>query len=285
MFTLQEATADGVRPNWKNIGILIAIVAVIGALVFFATTQLNRGGAITYRELEQEAQVSGVAVKISVAPEVKDTIKIVFQIKESDLKYGFLSGDGKVKNISSRTIEQMFLTYKVSGYESEFSLPFPVLNLGPGEEATFHIGEQKLSSGSNAIIFGAKITWGVGTSASAIEAPVFIEWPIKGTWEIQTSQGKLSIIYRETDSAKGKLRFTVDKESRTMFLENRLNEPILVEGLLRFTFYDGKVRSGKAGDDFGWIDGEIETRGKFEQPIDINNSSGTSMIELWYEVK
>jgi hypothetical protein len=91
------------------------------------------------------------------------------------------------------------------------------------------------------------------------------------------SGGTLTVIYRETDSARGKIRVWVDERNKTVTIENLLDQPILVNSFAKLTYADGRVESGW----HGWA--EWEARKKTTGLVDFL-PVGTTW-ETWAEVK
>ena len=89
------------------------------------------------------------------------------------------------------------------------------------------------------------------------------EWPVT----IQTSQGSLTITYRETDSSKGKIKVWVDAKEKILYQQNLLDRP------LQGTIF--AIRNGQSGS------GPVNIRAN-EMTSERLDSLGT--LEFWYEV-
>ena len=65
--------------------------------------------------------------------------------------------------------------------------------------------------------------------------------PIKDKWTIKSSGESLTLIYREAESAKGKIRFWFDEESKKVMGQNLLDEAIEGRFFMKFTYENGEI--------------------------------------------
>lgn len=112
-------------------------------------------------------------------------------------------------------------------------------------------------------ITGGKSAQSAAPTASEAELP-----PIKNTWKVQAGAGTLTFVYRETESAKGKI--LVDIKDNILIIQNLSDHRIDFMG---YELFDGERSEPEAY----YLDAKDDFRWDF-------NQSGKGKMEMWFEV-
>ena len=314
LFTyFEEAREEGrvvrvERINWKNLLLVVlAIVVVVGLVLGFVV--FSRQGGTTGTPSQPGVTQPGTGftvngpygtINIKLASDWPSQLRPEFnKAMDAGQTGGVIWGlGGKISNTSSQTVQFDALT--LSCPETRYNdvwvyMGGMLIKLAPGQSISFY--HQFLTDMTKVknLVVGVRNFQVVGSvpTATPTQPPAVTptpvtptptatpttEWPIKGQWTVLVSGGTLTFIYRETDSARDKIKVWVDEKSKTMTFENLLDQPILTTGHQRLTYVDGRVVSMNQD----WADAqEVKARNKWA----VSLAEGPAATwELWYEVK
>lgn len=121
---------------------------------------------------------------------------------------------------------------------------------------------------------------GQGSGDLVPPPPATPDFPARGIWKMPANQRELTIIYRGTPSAEGRLAVRLDVKEGTFVIENLLDKRIAIAPFYRLTYTDGRVESLGQAVDVAVMEPKQKTSGRLDAFAD----SGFAVVEFWYLV-
>ncbi len=184
---------------------------------------------------------------------------------------------GTITNSSPYTVNFNEIVYSLDSEKVNHNIsgltPLNGFNLVPGQKMTVQAGFMPGVAKTVTIkVLGFKRLTGPQTTPvtpipttpvpTVTPTPTPTQWPMT----IQVDQGLLTINYRKTDSAEGKISVWVDKKEKILYQQNLLDRPL--QGTI-FVIRDGQSGSGPVN---------------FRPNELISQKLGPGTLEFWYEV-
>lgn len=271
--------------KWLIVGLVLLLI--IGTVAGLLITKNNGGNGSV-----QAGNNGAMTIQVPDGPKIKVTSSSPpeLQITLDDLKvdsYWQLVVSGTLKNVSDKTIAVDEVGFLLDGVQE--ANWYNVYPLKPQEEAkilkSVLVGEKSKALEVKVLRFRVvgnpmpPVTPPVTNPPPTTEPPVTNPPPVPNTneptvkeqWLVQTSDGPITIIYRESTSVKGKIKVWVDEREKKLYQQNLLSAPLR---LIFFAKYDGRIGSSPA---------EFGANQTIVQSID-GSDNGAKKIEFWYVI-